>query len=127
MARLKGAQAALERLQSPNMVALEKQLRDELELILDQEEALWKQKSREEWLELGDRNTKYFHRKTLARRRRNRITALKTTENEWCHNEEELKSEAIKFYKLLFSVDAPWPGSQSEISFPPLSKLIVIS
>ncbi|KAL1569139.1 hypothetical protein AAHA92_00651 [Salvia divinorum] len=45
MARLKGAQEALERHQSPNMVAIEKQLQDKLELILDQEEALWKQKS----------------------------------------------------------------------------------
>ncbi|KAG8472191.1 hypothetical protein CXB51_036355 [Gossypium anomalum] len=40
-------------------------IRDELENTLHHEEMLWKQKSRCEWLNLGDRNTSYFHRQAV--------------------------------------------------------------
>ena len=47
---------------------------------------LWFQKSREKWVELGDRNTKYFHTSTIIRRCRNRIEALKDNEDRWVVN-----------------------------------------
>nr|KYP48675.1 hypothetical protein KK1_029657 [Cajanus cajan] len=50
---------------------LSKKLWSEYEHVLIQEELLWFQKSRYKWLELGDRNTKYFHGSTLIRRRKN--------------------------------------------------------
>lgn len=55
---------------------LERELHVQLDLVLSQEEILWQQKSRCQWLVQGDRNTKYFHIKAIARRRRNRVTML---------------------------------------------------
>lgn len=44
------------------------------------EEEYWKQRSRQTWLALGDRNTAYFHAQTKGRRARNRITVIETSE-----------------------------------------------
>ncbi|CAL1407206.1 unnamed protein product [Linum trigynum] len=57
--------------------------REDLETILFQEELLWYQKSRLEWIVSGDRNTAYFHARTLKRRKRNRILVLKNNEGDW--------------------------------------------
>lgn len=52
-------------------------LKSELEEVLTQEELLWQQKSIQDWIMHGDRNTSYFHQKTINRRRHNRIEAIK--------------------------------------------------
>lgn len=61
LSRISGIQKCLENYYSKKLVDLEKDLRAELENVLDNEELLWKQKSRKDWLTLGDRNTRYFH------------------------------------------------------------------
>jgi len=42
-----------------------------------QEEILWRQKSRVNWLREGERNTKFFHQAMVHRRQRNRIFSIK--------------------------------------------------
>lgn len=37
-------------------------------MVLDNEELLWKQKARSDWLAFEDRNTKYFHSQANMRR-----------------------------------------------------------
>jgi len=39
-----------------------------------QEETLWRQKSRVRWLKEGEKNTKFFHKTTVQRRMTNQIT-----------------------------------------------------
>lgn len=58
------------------MLKLEMKLKVERREILFQEEFLWKQKSRMDWLKWGDVNTKFFLTSTLVRRRWNMIDAL---------------------------------------------------
>jgi hypothetical protein len=84
---------------------LEQQLQRELDLVLQQEEAMWFQKSRSQWIKDGDRNTRYYHVKTITRRRRNRILMLKNEQNDWFENEEDLKHMVSDYYKSLFT----WP------------------
>ncbi|MBA0815900.1 hypothetical protein Gohar_000621, partial [Gossypium harknessii] len=69
-------QKALERLDSIFLAQKEMEIREELESILFHEELLWKQKSHCDWLNLGDRNTKFFHRCTLQKRKATHITSL---------------------------------------------------
>ncbi|KAK8668906.1 hypothetical protein V6N13_106352 [Hibiscus sabdariffa] len=57
MARLRGIQKALASHPSLFLHNLESELLLELESILNQEESIWRQKSRSEWISLGDRNT----------------------------------------------------------------------
>jgi hypothetical protein len=82
---------------------LEQQLQRELDLVLQQEEAMWFQKSRSQWIKDGDRNTRYYHVKTITRRRRNRILMLKNEQNDWFENEEDLKHMVSDYYKSLFT------------------------
>ena len=51
-------------------------LRKEINLLLDDEEVWWQQRSRVQWLREGDRNTKYFHHRASERRRKNTIVGL---------------------------------------------------
>src|SRR4051812_48013000 len=81
------------------MIRLERELREEKCLILLQEEMLWGQKSRIDWLRMGDGNTKFL------RRRRNKIEALMDSEGRWAEGNENLKNMAIEFYTHMFKSD----------------------
>ncbi|KAK2378521.1 hypothetical protein QL285_066416 [Trifolium repens] len=100
--RLKGIQNTLERVDSVRLVLLEKQLQEELDQILFQEEVLWYQKSREKWIKFGDKNTKFFHAQTVIRRKRNKIHGLNLPCGAWCTEDSILQEEANKFFKNLF-------------------------
>lgn len=67
MARLAGIQKLLPQNPHRGLLKLESRLRLELDDVLMQEELLWYQKSRVEWLKNGDRNTTFFHLSTIAR------------------------------------------------------------
>ena len=43
-------------------------LRQEINDLLDCEEIMWQQRSKVQWMGLGDRNTKYFHTKAFERK-----------------------------------------------------------
>lgn len=64
-ARIKRIQRTLERVDSLSLLHLEQALQHEFNHILFQEELLWFQKSRENWVKLGDKNTAYFHAQTV--------------------------------------------------------------
>ena len=82
-ARLFGIQKSLE-VQGPRyLLKLERKLQNDLKTVLDQDELLWFQRSREDWIESGDRNTKFYHTSTLIRKRRNNLKALRTPHGEW--------------------------------------------
>ncbi|KAG8503222.1 hypothetical protein CXB51_001179 [Gossypium anomalum] len=65
--------------------------------VLRHEELLWFQKSRLEGLQNGNRNTSYFHNRTLARRKRNKIKGLIMDNNDWCFDEQILKQHVVNF------------------------------
>jgi hypothetical protein len=54
----------------------ESHLHQEWEKICKQEEILWRQKSRVQWLKEGEKNTKFFHRSRISRRTQNRILKI---------------------------------------------------
>lgn len=75
----------------------------ELESVLDNEELLWKQNSRIDWLFLGDRNTSYFHRQASRRRNFNHIKSLKLANGLWCYDEVLIKNEFLYFFRKLYN------------------------
>ena len=61
----------------------EKKIMRELEMLEEQEQIMWMQKSRTNWIIQGDRNTKYYHTVTARRRLRNRITRILNEQGLW--------------------------------------------
>lgn len=111
--RLLGIQQTLERIDSAWLDLLESQLQREYDSILFQEELLWYQKSREKWIQLGDKNSKFFHAQTIIRRRRNKIMGLKLHNGKWCTNDLTLQREAQSFFQGLFCS----PNSDQQTKF----------
>lgn len=105
-----------------------KHLARELDVILYQEELIWFQKSRAKWLNDGDRDSKFYHIKTINRHRRNIILMLRNVDRDWVEEVAELKAILNNFYQDLFTknvVDGPW--CQSQISFPKLDQAVLDS
>ncbi|XP_019160483.1 PREDICTED: uncharacterized protein LOC109157057 [Ipomoea nil] len=71
LARIGGIQRLMAESIHRGLYKLEKKLKADLEDVLYQEELLWFQRSREEWIVSGDRNTKFYHAATMVRRARN--------------------------------------------------------
>ncbi|GAU46050.1 hypothetical protein TSUD_191210 [Trifolium subterraneum] len=101
----------------------QRDLQQELTLVLKQEEAVWFQKSRSQWIKDGDRNTRYYHVKTIKRRRQNKIIMLRNDQNEWVEEEENLKAMVNNYYKRLFAApenNIQW--QQNRYSYPNISE-----
>lgn len=77
LARINGIQKVLCSGSNRFLQQLESSLVDEFNTLLEQESVFWHQKSRIQWLQNGDRNTKFFHMTTVIRRRKNRIERWK--------------------------------------------------
>ncbi|GAU12283.1 hypothetical protein TSUD_141910 [Trifolium subterraneum] len=105
--RLKGIQNALERVDSARLIYLQRDLQQAYDLILRQEEIHWYQKAIEDWIKLGDRNTKFFHTKTVIRRKRNKIHGLHLPNGLWCTDDDLLRGEAHNYFKKLFCSSSP--------------------
>ncbi|XP_042504810.1 uncharacterized protein LOC122081684 [Macadamia integrifolia] len=69
---------------------------------LKREEELWRQKSRNQWLQQGDRNTSFFHLSTIQRRGSNRILRLKTENDAWTQSDDEIYQVINEYYTQIF-------------------------
>jgi oligoendopeptidase F len=57
-------------------IEAEKLVKDELHTLLEEEDLKWRQRAKENWLKLGDRNTKFFHACANQRSRSNMISQV---------------------------------------------------
>lgn len=103
MARIVGVQRCLAENRTRKHIILEAKLRKELDEVLHQEELLWYQKSRVDWIRDGDRNTTFFHLSTIARRWRNKINAIKNNAGVWVTDKNEVKASIVSFFSSLFT------------------------
>lgn len=63
--------------------SLHKSAREDVHKWLERDEVMWKQRSRVVWLKEGDSNSRFFHHKANARRRKNRILQLQDEYGNW--------------------------------------------
>jgi hypothetical protein len=75
--RIRKAQKRFDEAMSGPMTAekleMAKEMKELIDLLLEQEETHWMQRSRANWLRQGDQNTSFFHNYATARRKNNFI------------------------------------------------------
>ncbi|XP_061343584.1 uncharacterized protein LOC133289618 [Gastrolobium bilobum] len=76
--------------------------------VLREEELFWYQKSRQKWIVDGDRNTRFYHLRTVVRRSSNKIFRLRNDGGGWVSETNELKNLACNFFKALFTEDVKY-------------------
>ncbi|XP_031127486.1 uncharacterized protein LOC116029577 [Ipomoea triloba] len=100
-ARIQGIQENVHYASSRGLQNLERKLLRELNAVLDQEETLWFQKSRRDWIKDGDRNTRYYHTSTMIRRNKSRVRLLKL-QGEWTDDPLRVSTHIIDYFSALF-------------------------
>jgi len=73
---LEGIDRKLEKSNCTHLLQLQKELWKQYERSLLQEEAVWYQRARNDWLQLGERNTHFFHASVIAKNKNKNITYL---------------------------------------------------
>ena len=80
-------------------VKKERDLRIDLENLMEREELMWAQKARSNWIIQGDRNAKFFQTVVKQRRARNRILQLKTENGNLTEDLNEIESMLVTYFK----------------------------
>ena len=66
------------------------------------EEVYWHQRSRQNWVEGGDKNTTFFHRKANQREQRNNVRRIRNEAGTWYEDEEEIMECFANYFEHLF-------------------------
>ncbi|XP_019151924.1 PREDICTED: uncharacterized protein LOC109148644 [Ipomoea nil] len=75
------------------------------------EEAFWRQRAKQHWLQGADRNTKFFHKYASHRKKKNIVEKLKDDDGVWKEG-RALDSLVASYYKQIFTSGGS-PGSFS--------------
>ncbi|GKV13379.1 hypothetical protein SLEP1_g24388 [Rubroshorea leprosula] len=73
--------------------------------ILWKREAIWKKKSRSDWVRLGDQNMRYFHKIANGRKAQNSISGL-WSNGQWVEDPNMVKDEMVKYFSKMFREDS---------------------
>ena len=80
---------------------------------------MWFQRSRKEWIRSGERNTKFYHAATTARKYRNKCETLKNEKGEWTTDHTSLEEMIHNYFQALFTSETPNnPNSNTPNGFP---------
>ncbi|KAJ9128883.1 hypothetical protein P3X46_034379 [Hevea brasiliensis] len=82
------------------------------------EEIHWKQRSRVQWLQEGDKNTRFFHLSTIQRRQRNYIHRLQRDDRSRTDNEDEIKHSITFYFKRVYK-KSPTHGEDDIVNLLP--------
>jgi hypothetical protein len=71
--------------------------------LFEKEEIMYKQRSRQDWLKAGDKNTKFFQNHCSHRRRKNTVLGLRREDGSLCKSNEGMLQLAKDFYGSLYA------------------------
>uniref|UniRef100_A0A803PDL7 Reverse transcriptase domain-containing protein n=1 Tax=Cannabis sativa TaxID=3483 RepID=A0A803PDL7_CANSA len=93
---------SLKRRRDAEGTRLYKENRQQLFDILHKKEIFWRQRSKQLWLQAGDKNSKYFHASASKRRRNNQLSSLKDDNGNLVSWDNGLDKVVIKYFEDLF-------------------------
>lgn len=105
--KIKGLQDSLENLLSaakPLTVQIASTSK-ELEKAYKEEELFWRQRSRIQWLQHGDKNTGFFHAVTRGRRQQNRINIIENDQGLAVQEEGQIGAAIAEYFQDIFTTN----------------------
>uniref|UniRef100_A0A803Q7X1 CCHC-type domain-containing protein n=1 Tax=Cannabis sativa TaxID=3483 RepID=A0A803Q7X1_CANSA len=110
--RIKKAQHDLEQARnsedtSPESYSRQKALQENLDSLLFKGETYWRKCSRVQWLNLGDKNTCFFHKFASNRKRSYRIDSLTSEDGTVFYDSDSILSLIQSYYSNLFTSQHP--------------------
>ncbi|KAJ6951035.1 hypothetical protein NC651_004635 [Populus alba x Populus x berolinensis] len=91
-----------------------------------EEEAIYKQRSRIQWLQLGDRNTKFFHRSLMHKQSRNNIHALNDEAGIQVADQKGIGQVAVSYFQKLLQPITRNRSMTSPHSFSHVSPQVIL-
>lgn len=74
-----------------------------LENLLGEEEIYWRQRARVEWLQWGDRNSRWFHQRATQRRKYNHMEGLMDANGDYVQEEEGMVKVISAYFNEVFA------------------------
>ena len=74
-----------------------------MEELEKREEIYWHQRSRQDWIAHGDKNTAFFHQKANQRENRNRVLRIKDLMGTWYEEEDDIAECFASYFENLFT------------------------
>ena len=98
-----------ETLERPSSEAIreESEALERWQRLAELEEEFYKQKSKMHWMEVGDRNNRFFHNAAKIREIRNAIREVQCPDGSVVTTEEDIKKEAERFFSELLTFRPP--------------------
>ncbi|XP_042954664.1 uncharacterized protein LOC122291085 [Carya illinoinensis] len=93
--------------EGPHNVTIIKELQKKFGLIMEQEDLKWRQRAKQVWHQMGDRNTKYFHACATQRRKRNWIKKISDEEGRELIAQEDISDAFTRYYAGIFQSSMP--------------------
>ncbi|KAL2471166.1 DNAse I-like superfamily protein [Abeliophyllum distichum] len=94
-----------------------------LNKLLSQEEAFWRQKSGIKWLREGDKNSKFFHAVVKKNRSKNKISQIRDSEGRLILNEAEIQNSAMAYFQSILTKESTEDGRDLLESIPNIISL----
>lgn len=92
-----------------------KNIEDQLDQALENEEIYWKQRSRENWLKQGDKNTKWFHKHASMRKKRNEILGISNSSGAWISDRHQMEQTFENYFTTIFASANPSSDVNSKL------------
>lgn len=77
----------------------ENELQKQIEDLMRMEEMYQHQRSRVNWLNYGDLNTKFFHVSTIQRRQRNQLLKMKDNDSRWVEGNDKVTELVLGYFR----------------------------
>ncbi|KAM0873538.1 hypothetical protein ACQ4PT_037996 [Festuca glaucescens] len=88
------------------------EIEHEMHDLFEKEEIMFRQRSRQDWLQAGDRSTKFFQNRASHRRRKNTVISLRQIDGSLCKTDEGMRHMALAFYNCLYSSEGSTNSDQ---------------
>jgi hypothetical protein len=95
----------MQRYEIPGNLESIKQIKGELNKLLEMEDVKWRQRAKTNWFIKGDRNTQFFHAWANQRRRSNFIGSISDLEGHEWTRPEEVGNAFTRYFQNLFDTD----------------------